>query len=660
MTAHADITVELGPAAVALAKAGGGGGGMHLADQISTRLQEWLDALNLPVDASVKLTLVDHPPGPRFIDVAVILNGVRCGFSKRQLALAYESSTGRELADHAAVLKAARQLLAEAANKDESLGLAQALLAELVVEAVKSSAERVITPEVTEAVLARARGEIARARPVLKKVIRQRRTEALLAQAREQNARARSAMRVLDRSLVTEVLRRLTRVHVEVQDTAALVQSVFRGQGEGLTAGEIAERHIDVWRPGAIEIHVDPALAKKLLKDDPVAGTPYPEGELAQEPAGLLSMMREGLFYELGVSFCSINVVVDAELPANCCRFRFHQRLTPVQRGLAEDELLVNDTPERLTAEGVPNGRPRANPANGNPCAIISQSSRHQLRAESYTWDQVEYLVVLLATELRLAASTLLSLDDVEDLLATLNSAFPALVGATLHQYSQLEVAQVLRWLLRDGVTIRDLRGVLELMLDFSYTTGVRSPTAGWEGRAPYLYVGVAEFTGEPYFTADDPYIPRFDMRGMQLFAEPAPEWIANGRINAEFVKCGMRQLVTYKVTRGPNTILCYLIDADIEKRLLAFRLAPGADSHPFSELEMAEILQGMNEGFVETYGTPVIFLATTPDVALLVQDMIAQDFPEMNVVHRQSIAESANVQPIAFVPGRDSAVPAN
>jgi type III secretory pathway component EscV len=211
----------------------------------------------------------------------------------------------------------------------------------------------------------------------------------------------------------------------------------------------------------------------------------------------------------------------------------------------------------------------------------------------------------------------------------------------------------VLRWLLRDGVSIRDLRSVLELLLDFSYTTGVRSPTGGWGGREPYVYVGAEEFTGEPYFTADDPYLPQFDMDGMQLFAEPAPQWMANGRVHAEFVKCGMRRYVTHKVSRGQNTIICYLVKADIEKRLLAFRAAaPEADNPPFSEQELGEILTGMSAGFGESYGTPVLFLATTPDIALLVQDMIHHDFPEVTILHRQSVEESANIQPIATVPG--------
>jgi hypothetical protein len=197
LRARAAITVELGPAAGAWSprlKATAtssntiAGGAINLVEQIHTLVeqiraatQDWLDALRLPVDAGVELAHVDQVSGPRFIDVAVIVNGVRCGFSKRQLALAYESSTRREVADPAAGVNAARALLAEAAaNTGESLALAQTFLAELVVEVVKSAAERVITPEVTQAVLARARQESAAVRPAVKRLDQSLATEVLL------------------------------------------------------------------------------------------------------------------------------------------------------------------------------------------------------------------------------------------------------------------------------------------------------------------------------------------------------------------------------------------------------------------------------------------------------------------------------------------------
>ena len=626
MRAQANIIIVLGPAASAVARTRAGGPG--LVELIRSSVQDWLDLMRLPVDVNVNLTQAESVQGPAFIDVAVILNGVRCGFSKRQVRHAYESSQRVALPDHAAGTKAARELLGAAGEKDENLVHAQAFLAELVLEAVKRSSERVITTEVTEA---------------------------LLAQTMEESPASRPAIKGLDRSFVTDVLRRLTRVHIGVHNAAVFVQAIVRAQANGLTTGDVAERFIDFWRPRDIEIHVDPGFAKRLLNDNPVYGKSYPAADMAQDPANVLGLMYDGLFYELGIWFPSISLLFDPELPEGFCRFRLHERLTPMLRGLSHDELLVNETPERLTSIGISNARPRANPANGQACAVVSANSPPQSLAKLTTWDQFGYLVLLLSAELRAAAPMLLSIHDVEDLLGKLNTAFPELVAATLHQYSPLEVAQVLRWLLRDGVTIRDLRGVLELMLDFSYTTGIRSPTAGWSGREPYVYVGDAEFTGEPYFTEDDPFVPQFDIGSMQLFAEPAPEWIANGRIHAEFVKCGFRQYLTYKVSRGQSTIICYLLDADIEMRLQAFAVA--RDKPPFDEPELAQILKGMSEEFVESYGTPVLFLATTPDVAFLVQDMIAQDFPEVTVLHRQSVEETANVQPIARVPGLETVV---
>jgi type III secretory pathway component EscV len=586
-------------------------------------VQDWLDTMRLPVDANVEFRQVQSVRGPRFVGVAVILNDVRCGFSKRQLNQVYESSLRLAPPDVAASLKSAQEVLsaAAAAENDENLDHAHALLIELVIEAVKNSSERVITAEVTEA---------------------------LLDQTRDENPALGREIKGLARSFVTDVLCRLTKVHISVQDAVEFVQHLVQGRAEGFTASEVAERLIDRWRPRAVEIHVDPGLAAKLLKDDAIPGMPYPPTILAPEPADLFGMMYDGLFYELGVLLPSINVVVEQELPRGFCRFRLHERLTPMLRCLAENELLVNDTPERLKLNGIPDAKPQPNPANGNACAVISKNHEPKLPPGLTTWNQLGYIVLLLSSELRSSVPDLLSLNDVEELLGKLNDSFPALITATLNQYSQSEVAHVLRCLLRDGFSVRNLRSVLEAMLDFSYIPGVRSPTGGWGGREPYVYVGDAEFTGEPYFTEKEPYIARFDIGSMQLFAEPAPEWIANGRIHAEFVKCGLRQEVTHKVTRGQSTIVCYLLDPDIEIRLQSPIVVPG--KFPFSEEEVTQVLRGMNEEFMEGYGPLVLFLATTPDVALLVQDMIRPDFPEVYVLHRQLVEESANVQPVARV----------
>ena len=97
--------------------------------------------------------------------------------------------------------------------------------------------------------------------------------------------------------------------------------------------------------------------------------------------------------------------------------------------------------------------------------------------------------------------------------------------------------------------------------------------------------------------------------------------------------------------------MVCYLLDEEIEKRLLSVR-AKGGGRSSFSQQETSEMLYGMGREFSDYWGFPTLFLATTADVALLVEDIIEKDFPEVFVLHRQVVAEPASMQPTGRVPG--------
>ena len=195
----------------------------------------------------------------------------------------------------------------------------------------------------------------------------------------------------------------------------------------------------------------------------------------------------------------------------------------------------------------------------------------------------------------------------------------------------------------------------LQRLLDFRYTTGFRTPTSGSGGLEPYVYVGDAELREEPYYTADDPYRPHFDLSPFQLAIEPPASWLANGRIHAEFLKCALRTFITHRIARGHATIIVCLLEGELEVELRnRFAETRGADVAALLPPErLDDLLRAtaaeLESGISSSYD-PLILIAGTPDVALALHDLICGDFPEVRVIHTQMVTPNANIQPIARI----------
>ena len=87
-----------------------------------------------------------------------------------------------------------------------------------------------------------------------------------------------------------------------------------------------------------------------------------------------LTLMRDGLFYELGVMTPEVKVIANNALKPNQIRFRINGIESTVIEGLQPTEFFVNDSAERLSLLGV-TGKETLNPANGNQAAIVENSS---------------------------------------------------------------------------------------------------------------------------------------------------------------------------------------------------------------------------------------------------------------------------------------------
>jgi hypothetical protein len=364
---------------------------------------------------------------------------------------------------------------------------------------------------------------------------------------------------------------------------------------------------------GVITLEMSPAQYTRIMQRDGAQRAPVEQGEQGEAQTFLqrLRMMSDGLFYELGGLFapCHVRPVDDiAGQKARVCINDARCYDIPV---IGPEELLVNATGDRLVLLGVA-GREARNPANGEECAIVPASARHACEdAGLTTWDEADCIVLATSSVLRRNASSLLPLDVVEYSLNTLSEAFPAIT----RRLPVERVARVLRFLLDEEISIRNLRGILETLLlplpvsnaDF----GTYIAFAGGNFRPPVAWV--------------DATVERDTV------------------MLGEAVRADMRRYISHKYTRGANTLIVYLLDRDIEFRLRQDR--------PLSDAERAEFIGAveMEVGSLPpTSQNPVIL--TTNEVRARTRREVEREFPYLAVLSYQELSPDMNIQPIARI----------
>jgi hypothetical protein len=329
----------------------------------------------------------------------------------------------------------------------------------------------------------------------------------------------------------------------------------------------------------------------------------------------MLEMMGDGLFYELGAYFGRCRVELDDNLTEQEIRVQINDVRSYNQFTFGSDQCLVNDTVDRLTSLNI-EGREAVNPANGSECAIISNEDADIAEQDELTtWDQFGYIILMMSSYLRRNASSLLSLDIVRLNLDLLRQAFPALTD----RVSAKRLANVLRSLQAEEISIRNLRFILETLLNpMTHNRSDDSKYIVFRGdshRRPS--------TGDPGF---------FDTDSVAL---------------AEAVRSASKRYISHKYTRGGNTLVVYLLDPEIEKRLR----------------KRAPLLAEERDGFIAAIASEVgnlppdaqnPVLLTTDDLRFRLRQEIKLEFPHLAVLSYQELAPDMNIQPIARISADD------
>lgn len=354
----------------------------------------------------------------------------------------------------------------------------------------------------------------------------------------------------------------------------------------------------------AVELFEDSQQPQDWVEDAlSAAFTPEVKVYLSQEQYGLLhgpksndrlselvKMMREGLFWELGLLVGDVEITPDPGLRGPLYRFELNGvRRAPLQ-GLRENQFLVNDTAERLKLLGI-TGVPAINPANRSETAIIeTEESRDVCESAGLTcWSPTAHLILALSSSIRASAAALLTVTQVEFALSALAVNFPRLIGHTMDAIPARELCRVLRGLLIEKVSIRNLKRILESILD--------------------LYVDCGS--------------PSVDMC-------------------IDHVRTALSRQICNDVGEK-GTIVCALIDFDFEQRLRT------AHESPLTMDEEVSFREGVaREIGSASHGRQV--LLTDRSIRAAVRKHVAIEFPQLSVLSYQELHPDVNIQPIGCI----------
>ncbi|MFZ5467854.1 MAG: FHIPEP family type III secretion protein [Myxococcota bacterium] len=185
-------------------------------------------------------------------------------------------------------------------------------------------------------------------------------------------------------------------------------------------------------------------------------------GKLVHED---LQRLKEQLFYELGLRLPGIRVRTGASyLPAGGYALQIDE--VPCGSGqIVPGEIYALAAPSDVSSLGF-DVQPATEPVSLKSICRLPAEARPRLEAAQVATRTATQLVTgHLAALLRKRAASLLGVQEVQALLEALEPVAPALVKEALHKVPLPLLTDVLRQLLREEVSIRNLRCILEALV---------------------------------------------------------------------------------------------------------------------------------------------------------------------------------------------------
>jgi flagellar biosynthesis protein FlhA len=236
-------------------------------------------------------------------------------------------------------------------------------------------------------------------------------------------------------------------------------------------------------------------------------------GDLLDRVTGV----RKTFAQEMGVIVPPIRLRDNLQLEPN--QYRFLLKGQPVAHGelMPGHWLAMNATNSKVTLKGVPT----VEPVFKLPATWVTDVERKNAEISGYTVvDAASVLVTHLTETVKRNCHEILSRQDVQVLLDTLKQTSPTVVSELIPaQLTVGQVQRVLQNLLAEGVSIRNLAGILEKVSDCAHVTKNPDELSEYARRAlgAQITKGYQDDTGKLRVITLDPKLEQQITQGVRL-----------------------------------------------------------------------------------------------------------------------------------------------
>ncbi|CFM92451.1 type III secretion pore protein [Bordetella pertussis] len=317
------------------------------------------------------------------------------------------------------------------------------------------------------------------------------------------------------------------------------------------------------------------------------------------EPATLtddLLQIRRALYFDLGVPFPGIQLRFTEALAANTYTIVLSE--IPVAQGmLRDDAVLVRDTEQNLQALRIAYETGAAFLPD-TPTIWVAASLTGALRDAGIPYLGISQILTWhLAYVLKKYSADFIGIQETRFLLSAMEERFPDLVKECLRVMPVQKIAEILQRLVSEEVSIRNLRAVLEALVEW-----------GQKEKDTVLLT--------------------------------------------EYVRIALKRYISHKYTSGHNILPAYLLAPKVEETVRAAIRQTAAGSYlaldPDTTRRLVEHIRQCVGDLAAGASRPV--LLTSMDIRRYTRKMIEADLYALPVLSYQELTPEINVQPLGRV----------